>query len=371
MAMIDYGVAIATCSNQFIPECSVRNLFTLFLLVTALGLTTSAQAQSCSLARTGTLDFGRQTIKLPRDSSSGTEIARRTISYRMSCAGLPRGYRIAVKFRPNVANCVVNGNPNFLSTNTIPSIGISFAATPVPPGGTGSSAICTTSSTSVNGRFFDLLLKPITRASETFDFSITAALVKTSGPLRTGSTSFSGDIGTLDWVILGRGGNLQFANNHTVSASATAVVSALTCAISNITVPMGSVAASTLAGRGEKTAPWKSFSIVANNCPAMMSRIRFSLLNTNPMLDAAAKVMAVTAGSDSARGIGIQIAHDDIDQTILAFSQRYDARGYASIQGAGGSLSIPLKARYYKPGAVAAVTPGKANGLASVVMSYE
>ncbi|MCA1324115.1 fimbrial protein [Herbaspirillum sp. alder98] len=280
---------------------------------------------------------------------------------------------IAVKFRPNVDNCPAHGDPNFLSTNSIPNVGFSFAGTRVPPGGTGSSAICTNSATEVNGRFFDLVLQRVRDSSETFDFSISTALVKTSGSLQTGFASYAGNIGTMDWVLLGHYPykNRQFENNDTISASAAVTVNALTCSIPNVRVAMGNVATGALTGPGARAAPWKNFSIPVENCPPDLNRIRFKLDHLNPMLDRSNHVMAVTGASDSATGVGIQIGHDDGNETILAFSQMHDVTGYSSIQSTGGRFMIALKARYFKPAVVTEVVPGKADASALVTMSYQ
>lgn len=351
----------------------MQKFFFFLVFFFSLGVTGSAWAQSCSLTRTGSLDFGSAVANFPRDASSGTEISRRSISYRMSCRGLPVGYTIGVKFRPNEARCPKGGSPNFLSSDSIRNVGFSFAATPVPPGGTGSSAICTSSSTSVNGRFFDLVLEKVTSATQTFNFSITAAMVKTGGTLQTGAASFSGNIGTLDWTLLAYPPyvNRTFDNDASVNASASLMVRAQTCSVADVTVPMGSILASQLTGVGPKAGPWRNFSIQVNNCPANFKRVRFRLDSVNHLLDVAENVMGLGFDPDIAKGVGIQLVRDDMAGSELGFARLHMAEGYAAIQSTGGSFAIPLKARYYKPAWVSTVMPGRANGAVLFTMSYE
>lgn len=329
----------------------------------------SAQAQSCSLARSGAFVFGPLTADMPRDSSAGRSIASATLSYVMSCTGLTVGRQVAVKFRPNLRNCPIGSNPNYLSTISIPSIGLSFRNTPVPPGGTGSSNICTTSATTANGRFFDVLLATATVPSQTFHFSLSAEVVKIDGPLQTGTATFADTIGNLDWVQLGGTGDRPFpGQSGQVSASMVVAVRSQTCRTGNVEVDLGVVSAASLNAAGAQVAPWRAFAIPVNDCPAGFARIRYQLGNVSPFLNGT-RLLSPGSASDSAGGVGIQLA-DEAGQA-LPYGQWQLAGGYDAVRTNGGSFNIALRARYVKPASTGVVTPGKVNAQVVFTMAYE
>lgn len=331
----------------------------LWLLSTLLCST--ANAQSCSLAATNNLAFGTQTVSLPRDATTGALIATRTINYVATCSGLRTGLKFGIKFHPDAANCPAGGNPNYLSTNTIRNIGLNLAKTPVPNGGTGASGICSTSSTSASGRFFDVVLSTVTSTTQSFAFSITAEVIKTDGALQTGSSSFSGNIGYLDWVLLGVTNSQNFTTSSQVSASVTANVSALTCSTPNVAVRLGTHKRTEFTGINS-TSTEKPFAIQLNNCPNEIQDIGVRFRAVTASLGNG--VITLNTGS-TATGIAIKLTDGNANDMPKLFNAEWKIPNFIKGQT---NYTFPMRAAYIQT--AANINPGSANSSLIFIMNY-
>ncbi|SIT35709.1 putative fimbrial protein [Paraburkholderia ribeironis] len=141
-----------------------------------------------------------------------------------------------------------------------------------------------------------------------------------------------------------------------------------TCAVTNpqITVPLGSVAASSLA-----SAPQSSFNI-GLNCSGGASGVTASVYTTltdqsNP--GNVSNTLSLTSAS-TARGVGIQIQNGP---NVISYGPDSKTIGntnqWLAGQTGNGSFTIPLTARYVQT--ATSITPGTANGIATFTIGYQ
>ncbi|RDI99213.1 type 1 fimbrial protein [Dyella solisilvae] len=136
------------------------------------------------------------------------------------------------------------------------------------------------------------------------------------------------------------------------------------CTTPNVVVRLGKHMQSEFMGEGYTTAAVR-FQIDLNNCPAGMTSIAYRIDAATTVLDATQSVVALD-GSSSATGVGVQLL-DGSGTTSFPLGRAVNFEGYDP--HAGGSYSIPLKARYYQTGSSVGVGP--ANTSMTFTMIYE
>ncbi len=176
-----------------------------------------------------------------------------------------------------------------------------------------------------------------------------------------------------------------------VSLSGSITVTAATCQLAepNKVVLLGEHNVSDFTGKGSAT-PFKDASIQLINCPMFYGNsggrgsmgtfngTEFKASNTSihnswivtfmpntSVVDAANGIMGIDVGSESAGGVGIQLASSDSDADVLNL-----AKGYTGSFTSDGSpaVTVPLYARYIQTEDV--ITPGKANGMLTYMLEY-
>ncbi|WP_257624544.1 fimbrial protein [Variovorax boronicumulans] len=187
---------------------------------------------------------------------------------------------------------------------------------------------------------------------------ITVALIKTAAVTGTGSltagiyTQMSGD-----------GDNVSLLTT-TLSAKGTTLV-AESCAVDlgsrNIPVQFGKVSQTEFRGLGTSAAE-RSFNIQLN-CRIRPGGLNTVMLRMDAQTDTPATpgVLSLTAGTGTARGVGIQIL--DGSKVPVKFGETADV-GPAK----NGSYVLPYTARYYQTATT--VTAGQANGTATFTLDY-
>jgi type 1 fimbria pilin len=163
----------------------------------------------------------------------------------------------------------------------------------------------------------------------------------------------------------------------------------------NMDINLGSyeVAGFTAAG---KTTKWIDSSIVLQNCPKFEgyyarsgtsapatidnggptggSRIpNIFTISVNPANSVSGNIIAIDTGSNAATGVGVQLGYtpDDISASATAPSTIWTAGKTWNLTPppAGGTVKIPLAARYYQTGSK--ITPGTANTKVIVNIAYK
>ncbi len=151
------------------------------------------------------------------------------------------------------------------------------------------------------------------------------------------------------------------ANVHEWGASAansqTRVIAATpTCTVStrSVAIDLGAVAASSLTSVGSvsPTSGTQNVSLSCSNNPSVIMTMSGARSGTLP------NVLALTSAS-TARGVGVQILRNNAALTI--------GSGVFVSSGAGATLTVPIAARYYRTGDIAA---GTANASATLQFTY-
>ncbi len=144
------------------------------------------------------------------------------------------------------------------------------------------------------------------------------------------------------------------------------------CATSNVTVPMGSYTRTAFSGGVGGTTPPVSFSI-SLTCPAGWNGVKYEIDTVTSVVSGTQAVVALNGGS-TATGVGVQVL-DNNGSPLTAAEGFGNAVALGSTPGsapynksAGGSYTIPLKARYYQTSA--AIGPGSANSSLTFTMTY-
>lgn len=166
-------------------------------------------------------------------------------------------------------------------------------------------------------------------------------------------------------------------------------VVANTCETPDVNVDMGKWDVSDFGSKG-KTTKWTKSNITLKNCPTFSgyfstnavssytngsvnipsrdaNTLSVSITPTTQLIDATNGIMAISSGTSSASGIGIQLGWGDSTAipTVFNFNQNY--RFSPPINGTT-SFDIPLSARYIQTGSV--VTPGSADGKVTFTINY-
>lgn len=188
----------------------------------------------------------------------------------------------------------------------------------------------------------------IAQGKYTFNVGSSLQLIKT-GPIVSGSTLPAGVLGYWQYA------NGQDVENFTLANAVTIIDPACTLDTPTITVPLPSIAATSLTGTGS-VADATAFAIGLTCSSGATLYIQ---------LDTAAPIAGTTgviANSGSAVGVGVQL----IDKNFAAV-----AFGVPTLVGAtpNGALSIPYYAQYYQTATT--IAAGTVSATATFTLSYQ
>lgn len=192
--------------------------------------------------------------------------------------------------------------------------------------------------------------------SNTFNFNVTLALVKTSdnivsGSLQQAQTVFG--VGVYNQSPIGAPNNISYAGNITYKS--------VTCSVDpkSLYLTLGNVPGATFTGIGSGSG-WYNFSVHAT-CNNPVS-VGVKVSSANGYASAQPSVIKLTPEMGAATGVGVQ---------ILTNGQNTDFDHYSyvgDIPAANMMLTIPFAVQYYQTAST--VTPGSANAVATLTIAY-
>ena len=150
--------------------------------------------------------------------------------------------------------------------------------------------------------------------------------------------------------------------NVMYSGAASGSVGLTACTTPNVSVDMGNHKTSEFLGVGSFASP-TAFKIALNNCPAGINTVKYQLDPVTATANPNTSILALNASS-TAKGIAVQILDDSGKPFQLSKPMTFT--GYNT---SGGSVSIPLSARYYQTSSP--ITPGSANASLTFTMTYQ
>lgn len=190
-------------------------------------------------------------------------------------------------------------------------------------------------------------------------FPTTVELVKT-GPITGGALS-AGTIG--EYYITNTSYAVQGRMTHITMQSGT-TITPTQCSIStsNLSFPMGTIAASEFSGAVGFIPEHTVTQNLGLECEAN-ANINVTLNGTQNPDVTTSSVLALTGQGDTgvAQGVGVQLLYNN---KPLELNKRIVLK-----KSAGGQETFPIVARYYQTKTT--VTPGKANALATLNISYQ
>ncbi|AJZ89330.1 Long polar fimbria protein A [Beauveria bassiana D1-5] len=158
-------------------------------------------------------------------------------------------------------------------------------------------------------------------------------------------------------------GSVAQAADGTINFTGTITDTACTVstATKNQTVPLGTVSRTAFAAAGDTAAPTK-FSIVLQNCPTTVSNanIRFD----GPIDSANSNLLALTAGTGIATGVGVGIYEQDA-HTLIPIATPSATKALSSTV----DTQFDFIAKYVSTSAT--VTQGPANAATNFTISYQ
>ncbi|MCW5301039.1 type 1 fimbrial protein [Herbaspirillum lusitanum] len=367
----------------------------LLLLGTMLCCTHAAVAQTCSIdtPHTAAVTFPAS-VSQPRNAPVGTMLtgwvaADTSDSWTCTMPINGSNFGVFTDLAISTTNRVSVGGVNYayIATN-VDGVGIIAKTTgSVTASVVGSTGNPTTFPASRNvgpSRFFNnqsqlLISLGGTTSSGTWKYvasqTVSLALVKV-GSAALGAKVNAGIFGRTGVrfmsALTDAGAAVPLLYTHNITYSAVNFAEQ-TCSTPDVVIPLGRVPLSTFQGAGVQTSAWVNRVININNCPANMTRVKIRFNTpTSGWLDQPNQVFNLNnpGAPGTAKGIGIQmsfggsnaIAPYDADQTMA---------GYDGIKSTGGSFTVPIGGRYYKPASSAVVRGGTADGAVIFDMTYE
>jgi major type 1 subunit fimbrin (pilin) len=272
---------------------------------------------------------------------------------------------------------------NSVFATSVPGIGIAWfnGTTVIPSAGVVRDSIVDGCSSTAKGapsggcRIVALKLQP----------AAGIALIKI-GPVATGTISAS-SLGKMTLAANVAGSATFVVNSLSLTGSINIV--ALTCQTPDVNVSMGSYGTASLKGIGSATAE-VNFVIPLTGCPgfpgyygnansvpttSQTGVVTAGTLVPNTIslrvdpaatpIDATNGVLSLTAGADTATGVGLQLLHHSGAPWVLSQNQLLNV----GLSAGTTTLNIPLSARYLQTAST--VTPGKANAVATYTIIYQ
>lgn len=165
-----------------------------------------------------------------------------------------------------------------------------------------------------------------------------------------------------------------------------------TCETPDVTVEMGTYNARTAFTGENSTTEWKDATIKLNNCPAFYGTLNdgrntwyadennmgygtitnnilnLTLSPNTSVIDSAKGILGLTTGSESATGVGIQMAYGSTTDTSPELVNFSSSKDYTVQSDSPSSQTMPLVARYIQTDST--VTPGKADATVTFTINY-
>ncbi|SAK74203.1 fimbrial protein [Caballeronia ptereochthonis] len=157
------------------------------------------------------------------------------------------------------------------------------------------------------------------------------------------------------------------------------IVTVLTCQTPDVDVVMGTQSPADFPGVGSPSNKSTSFNLSFNNCPAgtadtvdkenlagLIHSIQYRIDPTSPdrLVPGYTNVVALDDGVSQAGGIGIQLY--DGNGAVVPLATYMPLGGFDGTKS--GSYSIPMRARYFRTGAI---SPGTANATMLMTVQYQ
>ncbi|PUX68597.1 fimbrial protein [Cronobacter sakazakii] len=191
--------------------------------------------------------------------------------------------------------------------------------------------------------------------NNTFDFTVTLALVKTSTTIYSGSleqaqTVFG--VGVYNQTGIGAPNTIAYAGDITYKT--------VTCSVdrNNLSVTLGNVPASVFTGVGSSSG-WSSFEVNATCNDPVQVGVKVS--SANGYASTEPSVINLTSEPGVASGIGVQM-------TLFRQNIDFDHYTFVASLRPNSTLNIPFAVQYYQTADT--VTPGVANAVATITVSY-
>lgn len=185
------------------------------------------------------------------------------------------------------------------------------------------------------------------------------------GPVETGTVSFPSNINVEAWANT-TASTVGGGRYNILNWSGTADVTAAACETPDIKVNIGTI------DRGifirSATSPTKSFDFKINNCGTGIATVSY-LFKPAPgvnIVGTGNNQYLTLDSSSTAKGLGIQVLYENGNN--VPFNTKTALTGYNT---AGGSYTIPMKARYIRTRDVGDVEVGTASSTAEFEMWYE
>ncbi|QXN65170.1 fimbrial protein [Serratia fonticola] len=165
-----------------------------------------------------------------------------------------------------------------------------------------------------------------------------------------------------------------------------------TCVTPDVNVSMGSFDVNGNFNAVGATTPWKDASVVLTNCPrfygtlnsqrdtfysddgnygvaqAANNTIKLSLNPNTPIVSAANGIMNIKSTSNSASGVGIQMAYGNIGDASPELINFSKLKTYTMVNDTVTTLKLPLVARYIQTESL--VSPGRADATVTFTITY-
>ncbi|ALR76089.1 fimbrial protein [[Enterobacter] lignolyticus] len=196
-----------------------------------------------------------------------------------------------------------------------------------------------------------------TDGAKSFNFTLTLALVKTSAQVGSGALDQAQTVfglGVFDHEGIGSPNHVSYAGNVTFSQ--------VTCAVTpqSLSITLGDFPVSDFTHVGATTAA-KEFDISLLCNDTVQPEVMIS--SANGYESSYPGVVKLTPENGAAGGVGIEMTFDGMAATF----DRYEKT--AGLAYSNQTLQIPFTARYYQTAGT--VTPGPANGVATLTLAYQ
>lgn len=193
--------------------------------------------------------------------------------------------------------------------------------------------------------------------ANTFNFNVTLALVKTATSITTGELQQSETR-----FGLGVYGHEGISSPNTLSYAGTISLQQVTCTVSpqSLAITLGDFPVSAFTHIGATTAE-KAFTLNITCDDTVQPEVMIS--SANGYESSYPGVVKLTPENGVATGVGIEMSFDG----MLATFDQYE--NTASLAYVNQTLQVPFTARYYQTANT--VTPGTANGVATITLGYK
>ncbi|MHA7848218.1 fimbrial protein [Serratia sp. D1N4] len=361
---------------------------TALLLGMAAIYTHNASAATCSFAAgnsrfVAVVPLQAQNITVGPDTPNGTVLLSHYVggvsggaanTPTFSCTSEPVGYNIAAKYANTSTPKALSAwsgspYPGQVYETGVPGIGVvtSYWGRSIPTDRTTINVGSNAPYTGFVGAEFDLILIKI-------------------GPVSPG-TIRGADLPSVAVQVTPQGGVPLSLNG--ISFSGTINIVSQTCQTPDVHVPMGTVnIAQNFKGLNSASA-WRDASIRLTNCPRFYgtkfqvrsytsvgtpssiptaNSLELKLAPNTSIIDSAKGILGIKTGTESATGVGIQMAYGNIGDASPALVNFANSRSFNMVNNDSTTQTLPLVARYIQTSDQ--VTPGKADAAVTFMINY-